>query len=129
MSVNPQISLDDVALAAQNGFTAIICNRPDGEDAGQLSAAAVAQACAAHGLKFVHIPITGSAAPDQIAAMGKALAEAGGPVLAYCRSGTRSTHAWARACAQDGTSPSQLIAAAAGAGYDLTPIAPLLEQA
>lgn len=128
MSVNPQISLDDVALAAQNGFATIICNRPDGEDAGQLSADAVAQACAAHGLHFVHIPIAGSASHDQIEAMRLALVGSNGSVLAYCRSGTRSTHAWARACAQDGVAPRPLIEAAAHAGYDLAPIAHLLER-
>jgi uncharacterized protein (TIGR01244 family) len=59
--------------------------------------------------------------------MAKALESATGPVLAYCRSGTRSTLLWALAEASNGADPDELSATAAAAGYDLSPIRALLE--
>ncbi len=55
------------------------------------------------------------------------LAEAGGPVLAFCRSGTRSCNLWALASASRGGDPDALTAKAAGAGYDIAGIRPLLD--
>jgi uncharacterized protein (TIGR01244 family) len=59
--------------------------------------------------------------------MAKALEDAGGPVLAYCRSGTRSCNLWALAEASRGVDPDALTAKAAGAGYDISGIRPLLD--
>ena len=86
-------------------------------------------AARAAGMNYIAIPIThaGFSAP-QVAAMAAALAGAERPVLAYCRSGTRSTLLWALAEAQRGASPEALSVAAAAAGYDLAPIAPLLDM-
>jgi len=58
--------------------------------------------------------------------MRAALAAADGPVLAFCRSGTRSTLVWALARARSGDDAETLSAKAAAAGYDLTPIRPFL---
>ena len=49
-SVSPQISLDDVAAAAAQGFTVIINNRPDGEAPGQPTIAEMEAAVHAAGL-------------------------------------------------------------------------------
>ena len=68
----------------------------------------------------------GGFTPTQIDAMATALAEAGGPVLAFCRSGTRSTLLWALARGRDGGDPAALAATAAAAGYDLSPIRSLI---
>jgi uncharacterized protein (TIGR01244 family) len=125
-AASPQISLDDVAIAAQEGFKAIICNRPDGEDSGQLPAAAIATACAANGLAFTHIPVSGGMSQTQVDQMASAIEAAGGPVLAYCRSGTRSTNLWALAMATSGEDAQGLVDAAAGAGYDLSGLLPTL---
>ena len=59
--------------------------------------------------------------------MAAALAAANGPVLAYCRSGTRSCNLWALARAKMGDNPDRLMAKAADTGYDLTGIRPLLD--
>src|SRR3546814_3223023 len=81
---------DVVALAA-SGFRSIVCNRPDGEEAGQPTAAAIAAAAEAHGLRFVHIPVmSGGIDEGDVATMARALADLPAPVLAYCRSGARS---------------------------------------
>jgi uncharacterized protein (TIGR01244 family) len=58
--------------------------------------------------------------------MRGALNQAGGPVLAFCRSGTRSTFLWALARGAEGDDPAQLTERAAKAGYDISPITPLL---
>jgi uncharacterized protein (TIGR01244 family) len=127
-AASPQISLDDVATAAREGFTAIICNRPDGEDGGQLSAAQIAAACEAQGLAFTHIPVSGGMSQIQVDQMAAAIDAADGPVLAYCRSGTRSTNLWAMAMAANGEDGEALVSAAATAGYDLSGLMPTLRS-
>lgn len=118
-SVCGQLTEDDLARAAAAGFTTIICNRPDGEEAGQPDASAIAAAAAQHGLGFAHIPVTtGNIADADVARMGDVLADANGPVLAYCRSGTRAAMLWALASA--GSRPAaDILGAASAAGYDL----------
>ncbi|MES2022678.1 MAG: TIGR01244 family sulfur transferase [Pseudomonadota bacterium] len=128
ISVVPQISLEDLAALAAAGFTAIVNNRPDGEDFGQPTGDAIAAAAAAAGLGYTAIPITHAGfSHPQIDAMAAVLAEAKGPVLAYCRSGTRSCNLWALAAVKAGAHPDAAMAKAAAAGYDLTGLRPLLD--
>jgi uncharacterized protein (TIGR01244 family) len=128
ISVAPQIAVEDVPGIAAAGFKAIVNNRPDDEEAGQPSGAAIAAAAAKAGLSYVAIPVTHAGfSAGQVEAMAKALAEADGPVLAYCRSGTRSCNLWALAAASAGGSPDELTGKAAGAGYDIGGIRPLLD--
>ena len=126
--VAPQLEPDDFAEAAAMGIRTVINNRPDGESPDQLSDAEARAAAAAHGLAYVHVPVvSGGLRPDHIARMRAAIAEHEGPFVAYCRSGTRSCHLWALAEAQR-HDPDELIAAAAGAGYDLHGMRPLLKE-
>lgn len=128
ISVAPQIAPGDLGEAAEAGFTMVINNRPDEEEVGQPSGAAIAEAARAAGLDYVAIPVTGVGfSMNQVEAMRDALDRAKGPVLAFCRSGTRSTNLWALARAFQGESPDALTAKAAEAGYDLTNIRPLLD--
>jgi len=123
ISVFGQITRNDVAAAKAQGFTMIINNRPDGEQDGQPTAAEIGAAAREAGLAYAAIPIDHSGfSEEQVAAMADALAGADGPVLAFCRSGTRSTFLWALASARRGEDGDQLIAKAANAGYDLSPI-------
>ena len=127
ISVAGQIEPADIAEAARQGFTFIINNRPDGEAPGQPSGAEMKAAAYAAGLGYAAIPISHAGfSEEQVVAMGQALAAAPGPVLAFCRSGTRSTLVWALARARAGDTPAELSATAAAAGYDLSPIRPLL---
>jgi uncharacterized protein (TIGR01244 family) len=119
-AVSPQVSLADLEQAKAEGFAAVICNRPDGEDFGQLSAEVIAEKCRTLGLTFTHIPVSGGVNHEQIEVMADALNATTGAVLAYCRSGTRSTNLWAMAQAREGGDAQGLIEAAAGAGYDLS---------
>ena len=129
ISVAPQISVEDVAAIKAAGFTGIVNNRPDDEEAGQIPGDAIREAAEAAGLRYTAIPIThaGFSYP-QIAAMADMLAGAEGPVLAFCRSGTRSCNLWALAQAKNGADADALIAKGAGAGYNLEGIRPLLDQ-
>ena len=127
-SASPQISVADVAQAARDGFTAVICNRPDHEDMGQASAQEIAKACTEHGLSFTHIPVSGGIPEEAVPLMREALAASTGPVLAYCRSGTRSTNLWALAEASAGGSPEELVEAGGRGGYDLRGLMPLLRS-
>ena len=114
----PQIALEDMKAIAGLGYRSVISNRPDGEEPGQPDAAQVKAAAEAEGLTFRHIPVTGaSMGPDELP----------GPVLGFCRSGTRTTCLWGLASA--GTRPAQeLIETARAAGYDLSPLKPRLEN-
>jgi uncharacterized protein (TIGR01244 family) len=122
VAVAGQVWPEQMPGIAAAGFRAIVNNRPDGEEPGQPTAQQVSAAAEAAGLTYHDIPVAGGFAPEQVDAMAAALAEADGPLLAFCRSGTRSTFLWALAEASRGTNPEELIAKAEAAGYDLTPI-------
>ncbi len=126
-AVAPQIEPADVAEAAALGYRTVICNRPDGESFDQTPSADIAAAAAAQGLNFVDIPFaSGDLSPDLIARFGAALAEVERPVLAYCRSGTRSCMIWA--LTQAGAQPAdEILGAAARGGYDFSGMRPVLE--
>ncbi|MBL0967281.1 MAG: TIGR01244 family phosphatase [Blastomonas sp.] len=132
VQVSPQISLDQVAAAKAEGVTMIINNRPDGEDPSAPQGAEIAAAAKAAGIDYVSIPVThaGFSAPQvdaMIAALDKAEAS-GGKVLAYCRSGTRSTLLWSLAQAKQGQNPSELARIAAQAGYDVSPVRAMIDM-
>jgi uncharacterized protein (TIGR01244 family) len=120
-SVSPQISVADVAVAAAQGFTLIINNRPDGEAPGQPAGAEIEAAARAAGLDYIHAPVMGRPGPAQVEAVRAATAGAKGKVLAYCRSGTRSICTWA--IGQSGAvDRAELLRLGAAAGYDLSPV-------
>ena len=118
-SVSAQLDEADVARAAALGYRAIIDNRPDGEERHQPCAAEIAAAAKHQGLGFAHVPVvSGKIGDDDVAAMADALARLETPVLAYCRTGTRSATLWALTRA-DKDDPDAIIDAASRAGYDL----------
>ncbi|MEA1083509.1 MAG: TIGR01244 family phosphatase [Sphingomonas sp.] len=128
ISVAPQIAPEDMAAIKAAGFVAIVNNRPDDEEGGQPSGDAIRAAAEAAGLAYSAIPVTHAGfSHPQIDAMAAALTAADGPVLAYCRSGTRSCNLWALAAAKAGRDPELLVAQARGAGYDLAGMKPTLD--
>ncbi|MEY3985369.1 MAG: hypothetical protein RLZ59_814 [Pseudomonadota bacterium] len=127
--VSPQIGVDAVAEAKDLGVALIINNRPEGESEDQIPGADIEAAARAAGLDYVAIPITHSGFSEpQVNAMAEALAGAKGKVLAYCRSGTRSTLLWALAESAQGGDPDALTNMAAKAGYDVSPVRPLMDM-
>lgn len=126
---SPQIEAGQLAEAKALGVVLVVNNRPDGEEAGQPSGEEIARAAQQVGVDYVAIPIDRSGySMAQVEAMSDALEKAQGKVLAYCRTGTRSTFLWALASASAGRDPDELVRAAAAAGYDLAPIEPMLHQ-
>jgi uncharacterized protein (TIGR01244 family) len=94
-AVAGQIQPSDVAALAAEGFTTIICNRPDGEDFGQPTAEEIATACEPHGIAFHHIPVHhGGLSMNTVAEFREVVSGGDGLVLAYCRSGQRSSVIW-----------------------------------
>ncbi len=127
--VATQITAADVAEAAALGVKLIINNRPEGESDDQVCGDEIEAAAHAAGLCYLAIPITHAGfSQPQVDAMVDATGVAEGKILAYCRSGTRSTHLWALAEARQGGDPDSLTNIAAKAGYDLTSLRPLMDM-
>lgn len=126
---SPQIGLAEVSEAKAQGISLIINNRPEDESDDQTAGAEIEAAARAAGIDYVAIPVTHAGFSEaQVEAMSAALAAAPGPVLAYCRSGTRSTLLWALAAASKGEDPAKIAASAAQAGYDVSPIRALIDR-
>jgi len=91
--VAPQLDAAAMVEAARAGFKAVVNNRPDFEGGpDQPTAASVAAAAAAAGLAYHHLPVSGAyQSPDEIAAFAQLLDTLPRPLLAFCRSGARSS--------------------------------------
>jgi sulfide:quinone oxidoreductase len=127
LSVSSQLTLTDLTAAANQGIRSIINNRPDGEVPGQPTSAEIEAAAAALGLGYRHIPVaSGQIHDEDIAQFRVALAELEGPVLAFCRTGTRAATLWALSAAPEVAS-SDLLSTAHAAGYDLDALKPRLD--
>lgn len=97
-AVSPQITAADLPAIAAAGFRAVICNRPDAEEPGQPPFNEIAEAAKANGLEARYIPVVGGMLTAQdVADFARAMDEVANPVLAYCRSGARSTTIWTHA--------------------------------
>lgn len=126
---SPQIGLAEVAAAKAQGIALIVNNRPEGESDDQTPGAEIEAAARAAGMDYVAIPVTHAGfSQSQVDSMAAALAGAAGPVLAYCRSGTRSTLLWALAEAKAGGNPDAISASAARAGYDISPVRAVVDM-
>lgn len=124
VSVAPQIHPEDMADLAAAGFRAVICNRPDGEGPDQPVFEEIRQAAQAAGIEATFLPVaSGKVTDDQAGAFAGLIDRLPRPVLAYCRSGTRSATLWSLAEAARGRPLPEIIAAAKAAGYDMTGVA------
>ena len=127
--VDGQIGPNDVATLKAMGVTLIVNNRPDGEDANQPTSDEIEAAAKEQGLDYRHVPIARGLGPSDIEAMREAMHSVGdGKLFAFCRSGNRSTLAWAVAKSEDGVSREELNRRANEAGFDLGPVAHLLRD-
>ena len=123
VSVSPQISAADIETLKAEGFKAIICNRPDGEGADPPSFAEIEQAAQKAGLETRYLPIvSGKVSDDDVAGFSAALNSLPRPVLAYCRSGTRSATLWSFHESKNRPMPD-ILAATKAAGYDMNGVA------
>jgi uncharacterized protein (TIGR01244 family) len=120
--VSPQITPDDARDAVAAGVVLIINNRPDGEVAGQPTNADIEAATRGAGADYLFLPVVGRPTAEQARTQAAAVAAAKGPVLAFCRSGTRSITTWALGEAAAGSDRVELARLAADAGYDLSAV-------
>ena len=118
--VTGQLDRSDFEALARAGVRTIVNNRPDGEDPSQLDAAAARHLAEALGLQYHHIPITAqSLSRADVDAFAATLRAAPAPIVAHCRTGTRSALLWGLTRLRDGADPLALIAAAARHGIDI----------
>lgn len=122
VSIAGQLSPADMPAVAAAGFRMLANNRPDGEALfGQPKSADLAKAAAAAGLAYHDLSFAGAkASPAQVKALAALLA-AEAPVLAFWKSGMRSSLLWAAAAVSRGEPLDRALAVTAGAGFDLTP--------
>ncbi len=120
VSVAGRLDRADIDALAATGVRTIINNRPDGEDPGQLAAASARRIAEAHGIAYHHIPITAATlSRADVDAFAAVLRDGPEPVVAHCRSGTRSALLWALTRMREGADPLSLISAAAQHGIDI----------
>lgn len=123
LSVSPQITPDEIAEIKAAGFRSIISNRPDGEGADQPAFDEIESAAREAGLEARYLPITGGIVSDEDAEkFGDLLTELPGPVLAYCRTGTRSATLWSLSQASE-KPVADILTATKSAGYDMSGVA------
>ncbi|WP_337960217.1 TIGR01244 family sulfur transferase [Erythrobacter sp. BLCC-B19] len=127
LAIAAQPQPDDLAALAEQGFLAVICNRPDGEEPGQPPLDAMRAAAQEAGLAFHHLPVSGGLFPPAaVAAFGAVRRGTPGRVLAYCRTGTRAATLDALANVH-GLSVAERLSRAGAAGYDLSALAGRME--
>jgi sulfide:quinone oxidoreductase len=127
ISVAAQIRPEDLGTLAAS-FRTIVNNRPDDEETGQPRSAEIEAEARRVGLQYAFIPIAPGQLNEQaIIGFSEVLSNAPTPILAFCRTGTRSTNLWAltQAGVRD---PDEILKLAAAAGYDLRGLRPRLEE-
>lgn len=119
LSVAAQITPQDVPNIAAQGFTTVVCNRPDGEVPDQASMDEIEAACNAAGLLFVRYPVNAMNFPGaDLDGLGELFDDPSQSVLAYCRTGTRCANLWV-ATRSDQDTP-EAIKVARDIGFDLS---------
>lgn len=121
ISTAPQLGSADLDGPVAAGVTVLVNHRPDGEEPGQIASKVLQEAAERRGLRYVHIPVSGL--PDQAAVQATREVmdslQPGERALFFCRSGMRSTAAWAMAQRMRGVDAEELRSAAKRVGYDL----------
>ena len=119
-SVASQIAAADSPEIASAGFHTLINNRPDDEESGQLASGVARGKAEALGVAYHYLPFTAaSLTPADIDAFETLMADAKGPILAHCRSGTRCYLIWAASQVRKGAPAETLIQQAAAQGFDI----------
>ena len=123
LAISPQIAVDDLPKLAAEGYRAVICNRPDGEGGDQPTFEEIERAARENGLEARYLPVMSGAVRDEGAEeFAAAMRSLPGPVLAYCRSGTRSATLWALSEAKR-RPLAEILGKTKAAGYDMNGVA------
>ncbi len=119
-SVSPQISSEDIKTLAEMGFRSVICNRPDGEGMDQPTFAEIEASAHKAGMEARYIPIVaGRVNDDDVEAFQEASKFLPKPVLAYCRTVTRSATLWSLNEGAQGRALPEILEMTKKAGYDM----------
>ncbi len=125
LHVTDQLVPTDIPALKAAGISSVVCNRPDGEQPDQPDHVALEAACSEVGLSFAYLPVVpGGITDGQVQQFAMLLERLPAPIVAYCRTGTRSTSLWALSQVGSGVAtPDQVMSIAATAGYDLSSLA------
>lgn len=127
-SVTGQITEADLVTIAAEGFKTIICNRPDAEITPDMHAPFIQAEASRLGLEFIYNPVSNRGfTMANVKAQAQVIDAAKGPILAYCRSGKRSTVCWALVHATR-LPIDEIIRAATNAGHNIEALIPQLES-
>ena len=119
LSVAAQITTQDIPNLAAQGFTVVVCNRPDDEVPGQNTMDEIEAACNAADIIFVRYPVDAINFPGpDIEGLGALFDDPGQSVLAYCRTGTRCANLWVTS--QSGDAQAAAVQTAREIGFDLS---------
>ena len=119
LSVAAQITTQDIPNLAAQGFTVVVCNRPDDEVPGQTTMDEIEAACNADDIIFVRYPVDAMNFPGpDIEGLGALFDDPGQSVLAYCRTGTRCANLWVTS--QSGDAQAAAVQTAREIGFDLS---------
>ena len=119
LSVAAQITTQDIPNLAAQGFTVVVCNRPDDEVPGQTTMDEIEAACNAADIIFVRYPVDAINFPGpDIEGLGALFDDPDRSVLAYCRTGTRCANLWVTS--QTGDSQASAMQTARDIGFDLS---------
>ena len=124
LSVAAQVTPQDIPNIAAQGFSTVVCNRPDGEVPDQASMDAIEAACNDANLLFVRYPVDALNFPGpDLEGLGELFDDAGQRVLAYCRTGTRCANLWVATRSEEERQAA--IQVARDIGFDLSMVTPL----
>lgn len=119
-AVSAQLDAPALATVAAAGYRSLICNRPDGEGADQPLFSEIQDAAAISNISVRYLPVvSGKVTDEQAVAFAKLVAELPKPILAYCRTGTRSATLWALSESSRRPLP-EILMRARDAGIDLS---------
>jgi len=125
-AITPQFSVagalvpGDIAKFAKMGFKTIVGNLPDDEVKNAFTSAMAKTEALAFGLRYIHMPANGATVTDLnvINQFANVLADADQPVIAHCRTGTRSAILYGLVAART-TQPATVLKQLDDIGFDL----------
>ena len=123
LSVAAQVTPQDIPNIAAQGFSTVVCNRPDGEVPDQASMDAIEAACNDANVLFLRYPVDALNFPGpDLEGLGELFDDAGQRVLAYCRTGTRCANLWVATRSEEERQAA--IQVAREIGFDLSMVTP-----
>ncbi len=127
-SISGQVSLDEIKTLANEGVKTLICNRPDGEEANQITCTEIIAAAKENGINFIHIPVAGKNIPTEpLNEFNQVIDSCDHKIHAYCKTGMRAAIFWALSYART-HSASDVLVKMQTAGINLEPVTEQIEN-